>query len=95
MKPATGATRHFTLEPIPPKRGRPGKCRPNERLYIACADLDFTWTPRQVKRAVEIYRECSPLEAVRRIADEFRRRDEEAACLIMDLGMRGLIQNHP
>ncbi|MDD5501556.1 MAG: hypothetical protein PHH57_07780 [Candidatus Omnitrophica bacterium] len=87
MKASCGATRHFTHE-FKRTPGRPPKVEP---VYIACADLDFTWTRAQVKRAVEIYRECSPLEAVRRIADEFRRRDEEAGILIMDLGMKGVL----
>lgn len=69
------------------------KLRPQEQLYIAMEDLDFTWRPAEIQRVIRLWNEGVSLTE---IAEMVRDRSEEAqletAVLVMDLARRGRIE---
>jgi hypothetical protein len=69
------------------------KLRPQEQLYIAMEDLDFTWRPAEIQRVIDLWSEGVSLPE---IAEMVRDRSEEAqletAILVMDLARQGRIE---
>lgn len=64
------------------------KNRPKERLYIACLDMDFSWLPVEVEKAVDMWQEGKPIWE---IAKELNRCPDEAAVLIIDQARKSKI----
>lgn len=65
------------------------KLRPQERLYVACMDMDFSWTDVEVQRVTAWWRNGLPLPEM---ADRLDRDCDEVAILVMDLRRRGRIE---
>ena len=77
------------MKKVPATTAR-AKLRP-KKLYIALDDLniDFTWFPHEVDQAVMHWNIGMSLAEM---AKHFRRTEEEVFLLLMDLSMRGKIQ---
>lgn len=65
------------------------KYRPDDKLYVALLELDFTWYPSEVEKVKQDYNDDIPLSD---IANELKRDPDEVAILIMDLSRQGLIK---
>ncbi len=64
------------------------KLRPSE-LYIACMDMDFSWYPAEVDRAISLYNAGASLVE---LAQGLDRDGDETFILLLDLARRGKIQ---
>ena len=74
----------FAREPSPPI--------PRERLYIACDDMDFSWTEKAVNRVNQMWKAGAHITAIARAV---RRPADEVALLIMSLAREGKIEPRP
>jgi len=68
------------------------KCRPRERLYIACLDMDFSWFPAEVEKIINAWQVGKPIWE---IAEELNRCPDEVAILFIDLARKGKIKSRP
>ncbi len=59
------------------------------QLHIACEEMDFTWSLRQVRSFREMWNEGN---SIHEMAAYFRRAEEEIALLILDQASRGMIE---
>lgn len=57
--------------------------------YIACEQLDYSWSRKDLHELVEMWRLGVPVEYM---SQHFDRPDEECAIILMDLAMHGVIQ---
>ncbi len=58
------------------------KIRPQEELYIACADWDFSWTKAEIQEVIQDWGQGVHISD---IAKRIHRDADEVAILIMDL----------
>jgi hypothetical protein len=58
------------------------KIRPQEELYIACADWDFSWTKAEIQEVIQGWGQGVHISD---IAKRIHRDADEVAILIMDL----------
>ncbi len=65
------------------------KWRPQEELYIALSELDFSWYPGEVEQVAQLWRKGLP---VADIAEKMKRDIDEVVILIMDLARRDVIE---
>lgn len=59
------------------------------RLYIACEDWNFAWTPQELAEFKRLWRQGVKLPE---LAEQLGRPDYEIALLVMDLAERGEIE---
>lgn len=64
------------------------KLRPQEPLYTACEQYDFTWTQAEVYRAKNLWRNGDDLATMAR---KLKRPPAEVFLLLLDLADRGKI----
>lgn len=69
----------------------------NKSMYIACEDIEFKWNIHQVREFDKIWRKgikagTNAKDLIRYIANKFNRTPEEVAVLVIDRGMKGIIQ---
>ena len=65
------------------------KGRPQEKLYIALSELDFSWYPGELEQVAQFWRDGLP---VADIAEKMERDIDEVAVLIMDLARKNKIR---
>lgn len=58
------------------------KIRPQEELYIACEDMDFSWTESEIRQVIQNWKKGVHLAVT---AKNMNRDADEVAILIMDL----------
>lgn len=64
------------------------KFRPEEELYIALSELDFSWYEAEMTEVIKFWNDgCH----ITKIAQCMRRDTDEVAILIMDLARQGII----
>jgi len=68
------------------------KYRPREQLYIACADMDFSWYRDEVKQFRQWWREGVSLDEM---AERLNRDVDEVAILVIDQKRKRKIKNRP
>ncbi|QNG60367.1 hypothetical protein H4O14_02235 [Bacillus sp. PAMC26568] len=80
-------------------RGIEKRLMKEDRLttYIACEELNFTWSDEQVRNFDEHWKRgkacgLAPYKIILEIANEFNRNPEEVAILALDRGMKGGIK---
>ncbi len=59
------------------------------KAYVACENLDFTWSKDDVAALRELWREG---HAVPDMAKYFKRKEEEVALLVIDQSRKGFIK---
>ena len=60
----------------------------SDRIIVACEDLDFIWSDKEVKDFRYLWRKKMPIED---IAAYFKRTVEEVAILVFDQGLKGFL----
>lgn len=65
------------------------KIRPQEQLYIALEDLDFSWTLEEIEQALQKWNEGLHIGD---IAEEMQREEDEVFLLLLDQARKGVIQ---
>ena len=68
------------------------KYRPNQRLYIACSEIDFSWYEWEVTRIIRLWNDGM---AIWDIAEEMKRPEKDVFGLLWDLAENNRIKERP